>query len=118
MGNDPVSSISELPIVVVAKGYMKLMYPFFKKKKKKKKNTSGPPPPPPHAKGKKISHIMEIGALKAKITHNFFFWGGGGWGGVGIYTNSEKMGSECTICIRFSKIFSGRPRAPPPTARR
>ena len=26
----------------------------------------------------------------------------------------QKMDSECTICIHFSKIFSGRPRPPPP----
>ena len=39
------------------------------------------------------------------MTHNFFEGGG-------IYTNSAKMGSECTICIRFSKIFSGTPRPP------
>ena len=47
---------------------------------------------------------MEIGALKAKITHNF-------WGEID--TNSAKMGSKCTIYIRFSKIFSGRPRPLP-----
>ena len=33
--------------------------------------------------------------------------------GEKIDTNSAKMGSQCTICIRFSKISSGRPRPPP-----
>ena len=48
------------------------------------------------------SRISKIGDLKAKITHNL------------IDTNSAKMGSESTTCIRFSKIFAGRSRPPPP----
>ena len=44
-------------------------------------------------------------------TQFLFFLGGG------IDTNSAKMGSECTICIRFSKIFSRKIRSPPPLLR-
>ena len=69
------------------------------------KNRGGPLPPP-HAKGKTypVSRISEIGSLKAKITHNF---------GRIINGQSAKMGLKCTICIRFSKNFSGRPRPTP-----
>ena len=57
----------------------------------------------------KISRLAYIGdrSFESKINTRFF--------GGKINTNSTKIGSECTIYIRFSKTFSGRPR--PPTAR-
>ena len=62
------------------------------------------------AKGKNstASRTSKIGALKTKNTQKC---GEGGSTG-----NRQKMDSECTICIHFSKKFSGE--APDPTCRR
>ena len=82
---------------------------FSKKKKQKTKNKRNPaPPPPPHAKRKKISRIMEIGALKAKITHNFFFLGGGG-----IRHKLGKNGLRMQHLHPFFKSFLGETPIPP-----
>ena len=76
------------------------------------KKREEPPPPPRERKKSPASWRSELWRQKL---HTIFFFGGGG-----VDTNSAKMGSECTICICFSKIFSGRPEPPPlrPTARR
>ena len=36
------------------------------------------------------------------------------FGGKHLQAIGKKHGSECTICIRFSQILSGRPRTPSP----
>ena len=52
---------------------------------------------------------MYILGIVAKIQHNF---------GENINKQSAKKGSECTICIIFSKILSGRPRPLTPYCKR
>ena len=52
-----------------------------------------------------VQCISKIGALKAKIAHKFF--------GKKSTRTRQKMGSECTICVHFSKVFPGEaPRTP------
>ena len=81
------------------------LYPFKKKTKTKKKTRA---PPPPHAKGKKISRIMEIGDLKAKNTHNF--------GGINRH-ELGKNGLRMYHLHPFFKNFLGETPTPPPILR-
>ena len=103
MDNDPVSSISELPKVVVAKGYMKFMNPFFKKKKKK--NTRGPPPTPtPCERKKNIPHHGDR-SFEGKNYTQFF----GGWD---LHELGKKWAQNAPFASVFQNFSRGDP-APP-----
>ena len=73
------------------------LYPFFKEKKKEET---------PMRK-EWISRIMEIGALKAKITHNYFVWGGGST------RTRQKWAQNAPFESVLQKFSRGDPDPPP-----
>ena len=83
-----------------------------------------PTPPPPYCESIKNSPLLAVYdplQLSWKFSRNTYFEDRSFEGknyiqfcGKKSTRTRQKMGSECTICIHFSKIFSGRPRPPPP----
>ena len=80
------------------------------------------PPPPPYCESIKNSPLLAVYdplQLSWKFSRNTYFEDRSFEGknyiqfcGKKSTRTRQKMGSECTICIHFSKIFSGRPRPP------